>query len=288
MRPASPPSGKPCVPARSRLPASQRDIRRACPAAHRNDVSSAGTGVRTLGRCSRTEERHLDLRRLPLLHSRRRETRRAYFNTNDIGGTIDDSRSTYVLGYHTTNDDWNGHFRSIKVKVRTSGAEVRHRAGYYAHPQEITTADQRQRAMLDALGSPLEANSLSFEVVADRSADQLRLRLLVDSVGLTFQEMNGRFEARSPAYIQWPWGPCTGAAGSTCIGTEPETTAQRSSTAPCAFGSNPVGHRVDVSYLAPKKDASSRFASCRSAPLRNAPLRLAWASMAPRSRVCVK
>ena len=61
---------------------------------------------------------------------------RAFYNTNDIAGSvreaIDDSRVTYVLGYYPDHGEWNGKFREIKIKVNRPGVEVRYRRGYFA------------------------------------------------------------------------------------------------------------------------------------------------------------
>ena len=99
---------------------------------------------------------------------------RLFYNTNALSDAIaqavEDSRSTYVLGYYPANPDWNGQFRGIKVKVAREGVEVRHRPGYLAHPPVAPATDDRAQAMLKALSAPLEATALPF----DRSRRHLR------------------------------------------------------------------------------------------------------------------
>jgi len=55
-------------------------------------------------------------------------------NTNDITGAlgriVDDLSSYYLLGYESTNNKLDGKFRSITVRVKRPGAQVRARKGY--------------------------------------------------------------------------------------------------------------------------------------------------------------
>lgn len=57
-------------------------------------------------------------------------------NTNDPGKKLrqvdDDLRQHYTVTYVPKNQDFDGKFREISVKVRRSGAEVQARRGYYA------------------------------------------------------------------------------------------------------------------------------------------------------------
>lgn len=98
----------------------------------------------------------------------------AFFNTNDIGAAIsravEDSRLTYVLGYYTDEDTWDGKFRKIGVKVRRDGVEVRHRAGYFAIPPASLATQPRADAIMDALESPLEVTALPLSVSGERIA----------------------------------------------------------------------------------------------------------------------
>ncbi len=57
---------------------------------------------------------------------------RAFYNTNGLAGSIrrviDDSSTTYLLGYYPDHNKWNGEFREIKVKVNRPGVEIRSRS----------------------------------------------------------------------------------------------------------------------------------------------------------------
>jgi hypothetical protein len=93
---------------------------------------------------------------------------RAYFNTNDLGGAIkraaEDSRLTYVLGYAPTHGQWDGRFREIRVRVRRRDVDVRHRRGYYALPPETPAVADKQKALAEALDSPLDATGVGLSV----------------------------------------------------------------------------------------------------------------------------
>ena len=121
---------------------------------------------------------------------------RLFYNTNGLSEAmaqaVEDSRSTYVLGYYPSNPDWNGHFRGIKVKVARHGVEVSHRPGYLAHASVPPTKDDGAQAMLKALGAPLEATGLPFDVVPEVTSERAILRLLVNAADLTLTEADGQ------------------------------------------------------------------------------------------------
>src|SRR5258708_37104025 len=61
---------------------------------------------------------------------------RAAYNTNDLTSAIsramDDSRVTYTIGYYSTDQNQDGKFREIKVRVDRGGLGVPYRKGYFA------------------------------------------------------------------------------------------------------------------------------------------------------------
>src|ERR1039457_6982483 len=96
---------------------------------------------------------------------------RAYYNTNDFAGAIrkviDESASTYILGYYPDHNKWNGEFREIKVKVNRPGLEVRARKGYYAVADTTSVQERDAQKLVNAVRSPLESTDLGFDVQAD-------------------------------------------------------------------------------------------------------------------------
>ncbi len=71
----------------------------------------------------------------------------AVVNSNDLDGGMkrisDDLTSYYLLGYYSTNAKLDGRFRSLKVKVKEPGVEVRARRGYRAATAAEVTAARR-------------------------------------------------------------------------------------------------------------------------------------------------
>jgi VWFA-related protein len=59
-------------------------------------------------------------------------------DTNDLRGGMrhiaDDLRNHYLVGYAPTNETFDGRFRTITVKVKRPGVEIRARKGYHAVP----------------------------------------------------------------------------------------------------------------------------------------------------------
>jgi VWFA-related protein len=121
----------------------------------------------------------------------------AFFNSNDLGTAIrravEDSRLTYLLGYYTQNNTWDGKFRKIEVKVRRRGVDVRHRQGYFAIPQVLPGEGTRQDAIMDALESPLEATALPFEVSVQRSGGKTALAIHLDGTTPALEQRDGRW-----------------------------------------------------------------------------------------------
>jgi VWFA-related protein len=95
---------------------------------------------------------------------------RAYYNTNDIAGSvrkaIDDSRVTYVLGYYPDHGRWNGKFRDIKIKVNRPGVDVRYRRGYFAVPDAPPSPVKRHVLLEAAVASPIDATTIGLTVQA--------------------------------------------------------------------------------------------------------------------------
>ena len=71
----------------------------------------------------------------------------AIVNSNDLDRglrrVVDDLTSYYLLGYYSTNSKLDGRFRSIKVRVKRPGVDVRARRGYRsATKAELDTRDK--------------------------------------------------------------------------------------------------------------------------------------------------
>jgi hypothetical protein len=108
----------------------------------------------------------------------------AYYNTNDISGSIrkaiDDSVSSYVLAYYPTNNNWDYSFRSIGVRVARKGLHLRYRTGYYAIPESNDGSAMRDQLISNAIRSPIQMMDLGLEVHADASVSANGRELKVD------------------------------------------------------------------------------------------------------------
>jgi len=95
-------------------------------------------------------------------------------NTNDAASAFrrmeEDMRFHYLLGYTPTNDDYDGEFRTIQVKVKRGGLHVQSREGYLAlrtiEREPVRTFEAPALARLEAKKKPhdfpLQVTGLSF------------------------------------------------------------------------------------------------------------------------------
>jgi hypothetical protein len=125
----------------------------------------------------------------------------AYYNTNDISGSIrkaiDDSVSSYVLAYYPTNNNWDYSFRSIGVKVARKGLHLRYRAGYYAIPDSNDGNGMRDQLISDAIRSPIQMMDLGLEVHADANSSangrEVKVDVRVDPSQMHFEKSGERW-----------------------------------------------------------------------------------------------
>ena len=123
---------------------------------------------------------------------------RVFLNTNDfqraIRESIDDDSSYYILGYYPTRKQWDGKFRSIKVKVDRDGVVIRHRRGYYAtDPIEWkrNAADEmklaREKSTVVSTGVLLYARAMP---PSPQNRD-VKVEFLVDPHTISFETASG-------------------------------------------------------------------------------------------------
>lgn len=101
-------------------------------------------------------------------------------NTNDIAGGLarvdDEVRARYTLGYQSTDSNFDGSFRKVRLEVRRPDAEVVTRPGYYAvAPDEVVPLSPDDKRLLAGFAAA-EANPalpLSVELVPFRSDEGL-------------------------------------------------------------------------------------------------------------------
>ena len=145
-------------------------------------------------------------------------------NTNDIGAGLDridlEMRARYTLAYSSTNENFDGSFRKVKIEVRRPDVNVVARPGYYAiPPSQVVPFSLEERSVLanfprilgqSTLPLSMELDSfrtrqgsymvpLSFEIPPsalrfDRQGDKERLQL--DVLGVVRNEGEDKILSR--------------------------------------------------------------------------------------------
>ena len=125
---------------------------------------------------------------------------KAFYGSNDLSEpirrAIDDSRATYTLGFYPTAAKWDRRFHSIKVKVKTPGAIVRARTGYFALPDLANAPPKSIQALISQTAiSQLDATSIGLRVHIQpaSSADEqaLNIDLHLDLRDIQMLQNNG-------------------------------------------------------------------------------------------------
>ncbi len=121
---------------------------------------------------------------------------RVFRETNDIEGSIrramDDTRSTYVLGYYPDHDKWDGSFHEIKVHVAHPGVEIRHRRGYLASA-DVVDRNRPPLQVSDVIAQPLDSAELGLSMQVEPLTGAVRVHLRVDTDGMSFEQRDGRW-----------------------------------------------------------------------------------------------
>ena len=120
---------------------------------------------------------------------------RVYLNTNDmeraVSNSVQDDSSYYIVGYYPSRKQWDGKFRTIKIKVNRGGTTVHHRRGYYASDPE-----NWKKATAGDMKAALEKNNIVSTGVlfyaravpaAAQQHGEVKVEFLVDSHTITFE-----------------------------------------------------------------------------------------------------
>jgi len=129
---------------------------------------------------------------------------RSFHNTNDLKSAmrsaLDDSEITYTLGYYPSHGQWDGRYRSIKVRVNMPGVEVRHRRGYFASATGAGSVEKKDRMaeLKEVALNPLESTGVGVtaRVRPFKGANggyKIEINISPDLNDLTFQQVNGRW-----------------------------------------------------------------------------------------------
>ena len=90
---------------------------------------------------------------------RNRPADRAYYNSNGLGAKIteieNNGSSYYTLTYATTNQNWNGELRHIKVELKQAHGKLQYRQGYFA----VDRSKQEQKQLDDLKNGKADGDS---------------------------------------------------------------------------------------------------------------------------------
>ncbi len=125
----------------------------------------------------------------------------AYYNTNDISGSVRkalaDSELTYSIGYYPNHGSWDGKFHEIKVHVNRPGVQVHCRRGYFATSDPPNGEAERKAALEAAMASPIDATSLGLHaevnIMPPANSGKLEVTITLDLHELLFTETSGRW-----------------------------------------------------------------------------------------------
>ena len=112
--------------------------------------------------------------------------------SNDLGKCVrdamNDSSHFYEISYYPDSSDWNGDYRKITLSVKSHGAHLSYRQGYYAINEANPDPQVQQAEMQKDCGELLNATGIAFSARSE-AADapgQLKFSLDIDPSALTF------------------------------------------------------------------------------------------------------
>jgi VWFA-related protein len=115
---------------------------------------------------------------------------KAYYNTNGLKETlaeiVNNGSNYYTLAYATTNQQWDGKFRHIKIAVNRPGVKLQYRPGYYA--VDRSQLEQRQLAALQKRMARGQQPTPAPPEASEGSP-------VVDENGATIKKPKGGFDA---------------------------------------------------------------------------------------------
>jgi VWFA-related protein len=132
-----------------------------------------------------------------------------FYSENDLEKgvrfAINDGKSAYTLGFYPSHGKWDGKFHEIKVVVKSPGAQVRYRKGYFATPEPVYQPSEAKAAMEAAVWSPVESTGLGLQVMVNpsKTPKMLELKIALDTRELRLVEDQGRWKgAIDVSYVQ--------------------------------------------------------------------------------------
>lgn len=137
---------------------------------------------------------------------------KAFYETNDLKHAIrramDDSKTTYTLGFYPDSVQLNGKFHPLKVTVvGRREVRLRYRQGYIDSPEPSRDERARRVRLENAAWSPLDANAVALSAKIERTqasvgADSsLRLQLKINPSDLRFTGSGAARVAEADVFV---------------------------------------------------------------------------------------
>lgn len=122
---------------------------------------------------------------------------KAYYGTNDLRSAMQRSlvqgATYYTLSYAPQNQDWNGKFRRIEVKLARAHYRLQYRRGYYALPEPEHSPDDSTRKLAGALRPDMPDSTglyIKAEVLPpDQEHPAVRITYLINPQQVTFTDL---------------------------------------------------------------------------------------------------
>ena len=129
---------------------------------------------------------------------------KAYYNRNDLDAAmaeaIEDKRTSYTLGFYLPDDQRDGRFHRLSVRVRQPHLDLHYRQGYIAGADRRMEQSQKKAELESALLSPLDATgvgiTMGVEVTRGSPRSTLRIRTVLDPATISLQEKSGHWEGK--------------------------------------------------------------------------------------------
>ena len=125
---------------------------------------------------------------------------RAFYFNNDLAGSIraaiSDAEVSYTLGFYPSENEFDGKFHNLDVKVARKDVELRHRAGYFAAKEKAPDEKERRAIVAELLSSPFDASRIGLQAVvqvAPSGSGGFRILLKVDAADLQLEHRNDRW-----------------------------------------------------------------------------------------------
>jgi hypothetical protein len=182
-------------------------------------IDVRGLMVNQYDASTRTGESFRDMSALWSTHDTMREIANqtggeAFYNTNGIrqamSRTIDRGSHYYSLAYVPNNRQWNGKYRSIKVKVANQSLKLQYRRGYMALPEQELAGDDLPLHLVSQAMQPgfPDSTMLFMKVLVlppDDEHPMVRIDYAIPAKYITFRDVPGRGMTASVDFVSVAW-----------------------------------------------------------------------------------